>query len=157
MSADLSDETVGWVRIDGQAFPLSEKDAWQIAWDLIGMCVDHKHRKREQLPVAYQGDPGDEAYLVMSGEIEIVLADNGKERVLSVVKRGDVVGEMALLSHAPRIASARVRVTAELIVVPEEMFQARLDKLAETDRVLRRILDVYTARLRTAAGVDPQG
>ena len=95
-----------------------------------------------------QGDPGDEAYLVMSGEIEILVGAAGKERVLSVVHRGDVIGEMALLSHQPRMASARVRAPAGLIVISAEMFQARLDRLAETDRVLRRVLDVYTERLR---------
>ena len=98
-----------------------------------------------------QGDPGDEAYLVMSGEIEILVGAAGKERVLSVVHRGDVIGEMALLSHQPRMASARVRAPAGLIVISAEMFQARLDRLAETDRVLRRVLDVYTERLRATA------
>jgi CRP-like cAMP-binding protein len=97
-----------------------------------------------------QGDPGDEAYLVLSGEVEILIGAAGKERVLSVARRGDVIGEMALLSHAPRVASARVRTPAVLIVVPEEMFQARLDRLAETDRILRRVLDVYTERLRAS-------
>ncbi|MBM3950221.1 MAG: cyclic nucleotide-binding domain-containing protein [Rhodospirillales bacterium] len=119
--------------------------------------VDGQDLPRRSVPAGEylfrQGDPGDEAYLVMSGEIDILLAENGKERILSVARRGDVVGEMALLAHAPRVASARVRAPAELIVVPEEMFQARLDRLAETDRVLRRILDVYTSRLRTAVSV----
>ena len=97
-----------------------------------------------------QGGPGDEAYLISSGEVEILLGETGKERVLSVARRGDVIGEMALLSHQPRTASARVRAPAVLIVIPEEMFQARLDKLAETDRILRRVLDAYAERLRAA-------
>ena len=67
-----------------------------------------------------------------------------------MARRGDVIGEMALLSHEPRVASARVRTPAVVIVIPEEMFQARLDKLAETDRILRRVLDVYAERLRAA-------
>ena len=100
-----------------------------------------------------QGDPGDEAYLVLSGEIEVLLSENGKERLLSVLKRGDVVGEMALLSNQPRVATARVKTPATLVVIPAESFQARLDKLAETDRVLRRILDVYTERLRAGVGI----
>ena len=97
-----------------------------------------------------QGDPGDEAYMVMSGEIEILVGAAGKERVLSVARRGDVIGEMALLSDEPRVASARVRTPADLLVVPEEMFRARLDRLAETDRILRRVLDAYAERLRAA-------
>ncbi len=99
-----------------------------------------------------QGDPGDEAYLVVSGEIEILLKTGAGERVLSVVRRGDIIGEMALLSHLPRMAGARAKTAATLIAIPEESFQFRLDRLAEQDRILRRLLDVYVERLRLGAG-----
>ena len=98
-----------------------------------------------------QGEPGDEAYLVSSGEIEILIGPAGKEKVVSVASRFDILGELALLSQEPRSASARVRTPAVLIVIPAEKFQARLDKLAETDRILRRVLDAYAERLRAAA------
>ncbi len=98
-----------------------------------------------------QGDPGDEAYLVVSGEIEILVKDGAAERLLCLVRRGDIIGEMALLSHQPRMAGARAKTAAVLIAIPAESFQARLDRLGEQDRILRRLLDVYAGRLR----VDP--
>ncbi len=98
-----------------------------------------------------QGDPGDEAYLIVSGEIEILTKASDGDRVLSVVRRGDIIGEMALLSHQPRMAGARAKTAATLIAVPAESFQARLDRLGEQDRILRRLLDVYAGRLRVCA------
>ena len=99
-----------------------------------------------------RGDPGDEAYLVVSGEIEILIEAGAGERVLSVVRRGDIIGEMALLSHLPRMAGARAKTAATLIAIPAESFQFRLDRLAEQDHILRRLLDVYVERLRLGAG-----
>lgn len=100
-----------------------------------------------------QGDPGDEAYLIMSGEVEILRnADNGSETLLSTLARGDIFGEMALINHAPRVASARAKGPVAVIVVSAASFQARLDKLAETDRMMRRLLDAYAVRLAAMAG-----
>ena len=53
-----------------------------------------------------EGDPGDRAYVVMSGAVEVVKATPGGE-VLLAVKSDGVLGEMALLEEAPRNASVR--------------------------------------------------
>lgn len=95
-----------------------------------------------------QGDAGDEAYIIMSGEIEILVAGNGApEAILSTIGRGDIVGEMALINQAPRVASARVKSPVQTIVMSGASFQNRLDRLAETDRIMRRLLDLYAERL----------
>ena len=99
-----------------------------------------------------QGEPGDEAYLVVSGEIELLLKAGDNERLLCLVRRGDIIGEMALLAHQPRMASARAKTAATLIAVPAESFQARLDRLGESDRILRRLLDVFAERIRVGTG-----
>ena len=84
----------------------------------------------------------------MSGEIELLIAANGApETVLTTVGRGDIIGEMALINQAPRVASARVKSPAQAIVMSGASFQKRLDRLAETDRILRRLLDLYAERL----------
>ncbi|MBM3564814.1 MAG: cyclic nucleotide-binding domain-containing protein [Alphaproteobacteria bacterium] len=99
-----------------------------------------------------QGDPGDEAYLVVSGEIDIFVGNEDKERIISTVRRGDIIGEMAVLTHQPRQATARAKTKATLIAVPAEAFRARLDRLAGQDRVLRRLIDVFAERLRVGIG-----
>ncbi len=38
-----------------------------------------------------------------------------------------------------------------LTVIPEESFRRRLDRLAESDRLIRRLMDVFVERIRTLA------
>jgi hypothetical protein len=95
-----------------------------------------------------QGDPGDEAYIVTSGEIEIFVKNGSGERHLSTVRRGDIIGEMSLINRAPRVASARAKTPVVVTVIPPETFQARLDRLSETDRVMHKLLESFADRLR---------
>ena len=96
-----------------------------------------------------QGDPGDEAYLIAAGSIEIVVESQDRETVIATVERGDIIGEMALIDEEPRMASARVVEDATLTAIPQESFRARLDRIAEVDRMIPRLLERYVERLRS--------
>ncbi len=53
-----------------------------------------------------QGDAADGMYLVASGRLQVVLTrDDGSRVILDEVGRGDLTGEMALLTDSPRSAS----------------------------------------------------
>ena len=53
-----------------------------------------------------QGDAADGLYLVASGRLQVRLArDDGRESVLDEIGRGEVAGELALLTDSPRSAS----------------------------------------------------
>jgi CRP/FNR family cyclic AMP-dependent transcriptional regulator len=55
-----------------------------------------------------QGDPGNYAYIVISGEVEIFFeSGKGDPRPLATVGEGTCFGEMALLDGEPRSAGAR--------------------------------------------------
>ena len=95
-----------------------------------------------------QGDPGDEAYLIAAGRIDIVVETSARETVIATVERGDIIGEMALIDEEPRMASARVVEDATLTAIPQESFRARLDRIAEVDRMIPRLLQRYVERLR---------
>ena len=95
-----------------------------------------------------QGDRGDEAYLIAAGRIEIVVESQAREIVVATVERGDIIGEMALIDEEPRMASARVVEDATLTAIPQESFRARLDRIAEVDRMIPRLLERYVERLR---------
>ena len=96
-----------------------------------------------------QGDPGDEAYLIATGRIDIVVESHASETVIATVERGDIIGEMALIDNEPRMASARAVEDATLTVIPQESFRARLDRIAEVDRMIPRLLERYVERLRS--------
>lgn len=74
-----------------------------------------------------EGDPGDKAYVIKSGALEIVKNSSGREVLLAVRQSGDVIGEMALLEDKPRMASVRARDDTELIVIHQDQFDALLD------------------------------
>lgn len=98
-----------------------------------------------------EGDPGDIAYLIQSGRIEIVRKLGNGEEILATVGRGEIIGEMSLIDRQPRMATARVVEDAELTVISADNMRARLQRLAGSDKVLRRLIDVFVGRLRGEA------
>ncbi len=98
-----------------------------------------------------EGEVGDMAYLIISGEVEIFRTSGNRERVLATLDRGEIIGEMSLIDNAPRMASARALSDLELSIISRVSLQNRLDRLEETDRVLRRLIAVLVSRIRGQA------
>ncbi|NDJ54317.1 MAG: cyclic nucleotide-binding domain-containing protein [Chloroflexi bacterium] len=64
----------------------------------------------------YQGDPGDGLYVVINGRLRIVLEDDeGNERIIRELGRGEILGEMAILTDAPRSATVYAIRETELV------------------------------------------
>ena len=51
-------------------------------------------------------EPGDDLYMIQSGEVQVVKIVEDKEKALDKFGPGDIFGEMAILEQAPRSASA---------------------------------------------------
>jgi NTE family protein len=95
-----------------------------------------------------EGDPGDRLYVVRSGRLDVV--DKDEDRVLRRVGRGEIVGELALLTGTPRSASVCAHRDCELLSVGREDFEDLLRRDAEFAMGLMRALGsqlrVSTAR-----------
>jgi len=80
--------------------------------------------------VCKMGDPGDEMYVIISGEVNIcVSADEGKtEQVVATLGPGDYFGEMALLTGEPRSASVVTTKPSEMFVLYKNDFDVILEK-----------------------------
>ena len=83
-----------------------------------------------------EGDDGDHAYVITDGEIEIVKITGEREVLLARRLPGEVIGEMALLDSAPRMASGRAGARTELIAIPK----TQVDQLLETSATAARAL-----------------
>ena len=83
-----------------------------------------------------EGSPGDRAYVIKSGALEIIKNSSGREVLLAVRHSGDVIGEMALLEDKPRMASVRARDDTELIVIHQDQFDALLDSSPSAAKAL---------------------
>jgi predicted acylesterase/phospholipase RssA/CRP-like cAMP-binding protein len=91
-----------------------------------------------------RGDPGDAAYIVLSGRLRAV-DDSAGERVLNEVGAGETLGEMAVLTAEPRSASVYALRDSLLARLPAAAFQRLVDR---HPRLLRRVSALLIERLR---------
>ena len=70
-----------------------------------------------------EGDPADSAYVIAMGRLEVV-AEGPPETVLRTLKRGDVLGELALLREGRRSASVRAVRDTWLVTLGRGDFEA---------------------------------
>ncbi len=95
-----------------------------------------------------QGDPGEALYLLAAGQVKVVLIhEDGREVILSVLGVGSFFGEMALLDQEPRSAHVVAMTDSLLLQLRREDFQARLRSGPEVAIALLREL---SRRLRRA-------
>ena len=87
-----------------------------------------------------EGDQGDVAYVVESGQIEISREDAG---VLAILSEGQLFGEIALIDDSPRTATATAVVDSVLNVVSREQL---LDRLEHAEPMLRMLIKVILSR-----------
>lgn len=72
-----------------------------------------------------QGDTGErEAYLVHDGKVEVRRRTPDGERVLRILTKGDLLGEVALFSDAPHSATAHAIERVILLVVPADHLES---------------------------------
>jgi di/tricarboxylate transporter len=95
-----------------------------------------------------QGAPGDAFYLVSGGEIGVYVSggDGGEARV-AVLRAGDPVGEMALLTSGPRSATVRAESDGRLLRLDRARF---LRLVREEPDVLLAIAATLSRRLQAA-------
>lgn len=73
-----------------------------------------------------QGELGDSAYVVISGDFEVQKRSGQSLIKIDVRNPGDVVGEMALLSRGPRNATLIAKTDGEVLRIPQEAFEKLL-------------------------------
>ncbi len=93
-----------------------------------------------------KGDPGNSLMIVVSGRIKICASSaEGKEMVLAVLGKGEVLGEMAILEDKPRSADATALERTEVLVLHRREFVPFLER---NPKLCVRLLRVLSARLR---------
>ena len=81
--------------------------------------------------VIKQGDKADLFYIVKGGEAIVTVTENGLERKLNHLFRGDFFGEKALLNNAPRTATVTARGFLTCLLVTREVFTEVLGPLED--------------------------
>jgi len=103
----------------------------------------------EGVEIFKHGDPGDCAYLIEEGVVEIFVVEHGKERRIKLMGKGELFGEVSLIDHQPRTATVRVIEKAVLVPIPRKLVDGLLEK---TDPILRHLMLVILERFREKQG-----
>jgi CRP-like cAMP-binding protein/thioredoxin reductase/Fe-S-cluster-containing hydrogenase component 2 len=98
-----------------------------------------------------EGDASDGLYLIRRGSVTISRVIAGREVVLSYLAAGNYVGEMALLSNSPRMATVRAAVTTEALVLNSTTFQR---VLARNPKWREEMEKLFLERLRINAAME---
>lgn len=93
-----------------------------------------------------RGDPGDCAYRIEQGVVDIVTEQNGKTVKLATRKKGDVVGEMALIDRRDRTATV---IAQGKVVVTELQGPSLEDAINAQAPELRSIFAAMLERFRS--------
>ena len=72
-----------------------------------------------------EGDPGDSCYIIMSGRVQAI-KNHGKENefLLGELNRGDIIGDMALITEEKRSATIKSTKLTRLIYFSKETFNS---------------------------------
>ena len=98
--------------------------------------------------ILFEDDPGDALYVVATGQVKVVLiGDDGREVILSVLGDGEFFGEMSLLDDEPRSAHVIAMENSDLLVLRREDFEGIL---TQSPAIALALLRELTRRLRRA-------
>jgi len=87
-----------------------------------------------------QGDPGDAAYVVLSGKADI-LVDHDSERIkVASVGEDDFIGEIAILCEIPRTATVCASEQLETLRISKDHFMGLMSEFPEMAIEIMRVL-----------------
>ncbi len=89
-----------------------------------------------------EGDPGEHLYVVVSGELEILMApDTDDELLLNILHEGEYLGEMSLIQPGGhRTASARARGNVVLLSMNRQQFKELVEHHPEMSAAMVNVL-----------------
>lgn len=108
-----------------------------------------------------QGDVGDNAYVILRGDVEVLVnTDSGLLKVTELTKY-DMIGDIAILCDMPRTATVRALTEVETLSLSKDLFLCLTKEFPEMAievmRVLALRLERMTRLYRQAVYHDTQG
>lgn len=95
--------------------------------------------------VFLQGDPAEGMYIIVEGAVRVYQTEQGQDREINRLKRGDYFGEIAIVDRAPRSASIETTEKCEFFVLERAEF---FNLLAKSPGLLDDVLVGLTGKIR---------
>lgn len=105
---------------------------------------------RKRFPFAtavfFQDDPSDSLYVVLSGSAKVFrTSEDGRDRILMILRPGDAFGELAMIEGLPRSATVQTLEETEMLVLARKEFE---HFAAEHPEFLFKLLQSMCERVR---------
>ena len=102
--------------------------------------IERKKYDRDQV-IFREHENGDVAYIIANGQVQIIKESDNGPKVLGVLEKGAMFGEMALIDNKPRMASAKaINGPVELLIVSKANFQKKMEQLDPFTRGLIKFM-----------------
>lgn len=88
-----------------------------------------------------EGDPGDALFVVMNGALRVTQRAHTGDVVLGEVRKGEHLGELALLGNSPRTATATATEPTRVLRVTRDGFNACLEAHPDASSTLARLTE----------------
>jgi CRP-like cAMP-binding protein len=125
--------------------------------DLLAAVAERLETERHAAGdvIVKEGDEGDKFYILAQGKAEVTHIGPHDEKLrLAVLADGSYFGEIALLKHAPRMATVRTLTPCVLLTLPRADFEKLLEKSPE---VRQRVEEAMAERIRIQERADETG
>ena len=114
---------------------------------LLESCTRLEVRERER--IITRGEPGNDMFIVHSGSFKVIDESAGEDFVLTILKPGDVFGEMSFIDGMPRSATVVSMESGALLRLgPEEFERLRGSDESAATALLFALARLVVRRLR---------
>jgi CRP-like cAMP-binding protein len=106
---------------------------------LLAFTSERVHFDENQ-EIFHQGDPGDRAYVVIEGKVDVILESAAGPTTVATLGRNQLFGEMALLSRTPRTTTLRARTPLVLLSINQDVFMRMVEENSDIAIAMMRVL-----------------
>src|SRR5215211_5556525 len=117
--------------------------------ELLGAASPVRLHAREWL--FREGDAADSLYFLVSGRLRVVVERDGETQIARLLGRGAAIGELAVLTGAPRSASIQAVRDSELLEIGSARF---VDLLSRDPRFGAELARSLARQLQESGGLD---
>ncbi len=89
--------------------------------DILYRCSTKEINARDFL--FHQGDRGDDMYILLKGQVEVLVDSNGELARITTLGEGSVIGELAVLTSENRTATIRATEDSTLLSISKVNFK----------------------------------
>lgn len=92
-----------------------------------------------------QGETGDCMFVIREGEVEVLVEKDGRETLLRVAGKGELLGEMSIFEKAPRSATVRARGQVRALTIDKKNF---LRRVSSDPSIAFNVVQTLSRRIR---------